>query len=235
MVTQVYFKFPFYGHRKINEYLKNMGIKSNRDKVKKAMKELGIKAIYPGPRTTVPAKDHEKYPYLLNGLEITDINQVWSSDITYVKYKGSFMYLVAVIDVYSRKVLSWRLSNTLDSYFCCECLSEAISFFGIPEIFNTDQGSQFTGKDFIDILKNFKIKISMDGKGRALDNVYIERLWRTLKYENIFLYEYESVTELKKGIDRYFKFYNTERLHQNLNYKTPDDIYWGNSESVSSF
>lgn len=235
IVTQVYFKFPFYGHRKINEHLKNMGINSNRDKVKKAMKELGIKAIYPGPRTTVPAKEHKKYPYLLNGLEITDINQVWASDITYIKYKGSFMYLVAVIDLYSRKVLSWRLSNTLDSHFCCECLSEAISFFGIPEIFNTDQGSQFTGKDFIDILKNFKIKISMDGKGRALDNVYIERLWRTLKYENIFLHDYESVRELKKGIERYFKFYNTERLHQSLKYKTPDDIYWGNSRSVSSF
>lgn len=233
MVTQVYFRFPFYGYRKIDEYLKVIGISSNRDKVKKAMKELGIKAIYPGPKTTIPAKEHEKYPYLLNGLQLDDINQVWSSDITYIKYKGSFMYLVAIIDLYSRKVLSWRLSNTLDSYFCCECLNEAIKLFGTPEIFNTDQGSQFTGKDFIDILKNFKIKISMDGKGRALDNVYIERLWRTLKYENIFLHDYESVTELKKGIKKYFQFYNTERLHQSLNYKTPDDMYRNTLKAVS--
>lgn len=233
MVTQVYFRFPFYGYRKIDEYLKGIGISSNRDKVKKAMKELGIKAIYPEPKTTIPAKEHEKYPYLLNGIQLDDINQVWSSDITYIKYKGSFMYLVAVIDLYSRKVLSWRISNTLDSYFCCECLNEAIKHFGTPEIFNTDQGSQFTGKDFIDILKNFKIKISMDGKGRALDNVYIERLWRTLKYENIFLHDYESVTELKKGIKRYFQFYNTERLHQSLNYKTPNDMYHNTLKAVS--
>lgn len=233
MVTQVYFRFPFYGYRKIDEYLKGIGISSNRDKVKKAMKELGIKAIYPEPKTTIPAKEHEKYPYLLNGIQLDDINQVWSSDITYIKYKGSFMYLVAVIDLYSRKVLSWRLSNTLDSYFCCECLNEAIKHFGTPEIFNTDQGSQFTGKDFIDILKNFKIEISMDGKGRALDNVYIERLWRILKYENIFLHDYESVTELKKGIKRYFQFYNTERLHQSLNYKTPNDMYHNTLKAVS--
>jgi len=234
-VTQAYFKFPFYGHRKINEYLRSLGISSNRDKVKTAMKELGLKAIYPGPRTSQANKAHMKYPYLLRNLEIKDINHVWASDITYLKYKGSFMYLVAVIDLYSRKVLSWRLSNTIDSHFCCECLSEAISFFGVPEIFNTDQGSQFTGDDFTGILDDFDIKISMDGKGRALDNVYIERLWRTLKYENIFLYDYESVKELKKGIDRYFKFYNSERFHQSLNYRTPDDIYFDNSKSVSSF
>jgi putative transposase len=196
------------------------------------MKELGLKAIYPEPKTSQPNKEHKKYPYLLRSLEITHINQVWASDITYIKYRGSFMYLVAIIDIYTRKVLSWRLSNTIDSHFCCECLSEAISFFGVPEIFNTDQGSQFTCSEFIEILNAHNIQISMDGKGRALDNVYIERIWRTLKYENIFLYDYGTVKELRKGIDRFFKFYNTERFHQSLNYKTPDDIYF---QSASSF
>ena len=196
------------------------------------MKELGLKAIYPGPKTSLPNKEHKKYPYLLRDLSIRYVNQVWSSDITYIKYKGSYMYLVAIIDIYSRKVLSWRLSNTIDSHFCCECLNEAIRFFGIPEIFNTDQGSQFTCNDFTELLKSFKIQISMDGKGRALDNVYIERVWRTLKYENIFLYDYETVKKLRKGIDRFFKFYNEERFHQNLNYKVPDDIYF---QSASSF
>ena len=196
------------------------------------MKELGLKAIYPEPKTSQPNKEHKKYPYLLRSLEITHINQVWASDITYIKYRGSFMYLVAIIDIYTRKVLSWRLSNTIDSHFCCECLSEAISFFWVPEIFNTDQGSQFTCSEFIEILNAHNIQISMDGKGRALDNVYIERIWRTLKYENIFLYDYGTVKELRKGIDRFFKFYNTERFHQSLNYKTPDDIYF---QSASSF
>lgn len=233
-VTQAYFKYPFYGHRKINEYLKFLGISSSRSRVKKAMKELGLKAIYPGPKTSQPSSEHGKNPYLLKGLTVNRINQVWATDITYIKYKGSFVYLIAVIDLYSRKVLAWRLSNTMDSYFCCECLSEAISSFGIPEIFNTDQGSQFTGDDFTGILKSFNIQISNDGKGRALDNVYIERLWRSLKYENIFLYDYESLTELRKGIDRYFKFYNTERFHQNLNYKTPDDIYFDSKETVDA-
>ena len=194
------------------------------------MKELGLKAICPKPKTTIPNKDNKKYPYLLRNLKITRINQVWAADITYIKYNSSFVYLVAVIDLFSRKVLSWRLSNTMNSYFCCECLNEAITLFGPPEIFNTDQGSQFTCEDFTDILNEHKIQISNDGKGRALDNVYIERLWRTLKYENIFLYEYESLTKLKKGIDRYFKFYNTERFHQSLNYNTPDDIYFSNAD-----
>ena len=225
-MTQAYFKFPFYGHRKINEYLISLSISSSRAKVKKAMKELGLKAIYPGPKTTQANKDDKKHPYLLRELEINHINQVWAADITYIKHKGSFVYLIAIIDLYSRKLLSWRLSNTMDSYFCCECLNEAISLFGIPEIFNTDQGSQFTGEAFTGILKKYKIQISNDGKGRALDNVYIERLWRTLKYENIFLHDYESLTKLKKGIERYFKFYNVERFHQSLNYKTPDDIYF---------
>jgi len=196
------------------------------------MKELGLKAIYPGPKTSQPNKKHKKYPYLLRGLEIKYINQVWSSDITYIKYKGSHMYLVAIIDIYTRKVLSWRLSNTMDSHFCRECLNEAIRLYGKPEIFNTDQGSQFTCYEFIEILKNNNIQVSMDGKGRALDNVYIERLWRTLKYENIFLYDYETVNGLRKGIERFFKFYNTQRFHQSLNYKTPDDMYF---QCASSF
>lgn len=199
------------------------------------MQELGLKAIYPRPKTSQPNEAHKKYPYLLRGLKIKEKNQVWSGDITYIKYKGSFMYLFAIIDLYSRKTLAWKLSNTLDSHFCCECLQEAIDVFGIPEIFNTDQGSQFTGNDFTGILNACKVKISMDGKGRALDNVYIERLWRTLKYENIFLHDYQSVKELKRGIDKFFDFYNNERFHQSLNYKTPDDIYLENLKAVSAF
>ena len=219
-IVQTYFKFPFYGHRRIDVYLKSIGIASSREKVKRAMKELGLKAIHPGPNTSKACKEHKKYPYLLRGLKITHKNQVWASDITYIKLNGSFMYLVAIIDLYSRKVLSWRLSNTLDSYFCCECVNEAVKLFGAPEIFNTDQGSQFTCNDFVVLLKSLNIGISMDGKGRALDNVYIERVWRTLKYENIYLHDYETVKKLKKGIDsRALDNVYIERVWRTLKYE----------------
>jgi putative transposase len=189
------------------------------------MKKYHLKAIYPGPNLSIPRKEHKKYPYLLKNKVICFPNQVWASDITYIKLNGNYVYLVAIIDLYSRKVLSWKLSNTMDMSFCAECLQDAIRIYGIPGIFNTDQGSQFTSDDFIAILINHQIQISMDGVGRALDNVFIERLWRSLKYEEIYLNSYENMKELKEAIKRYFRFYNTKRFHQSLDYVTPDEKY----------
>ena len=166
----------------------------------------------------------------LKGLKITHPNQAWASDITYLKINGGYIYLVAIIDIYSRKALTWRISNTLDNRFCKEVLEEALVKYGKPDIFNTDQGSQFTSNDFLSILENNDIRISMDGKGRALDNVYIERLWRSLKYEEIYLKEYEEISECIDSVNKYFTFYNTERFHQSLEYETPDDIYYQNIE-----
>jgi len=190
------------------------------------MKKMGLQAIYPKPKLSKAGKGHKIYPYLLNDMDIEYINQVWATDITYIKLNGSFVYLAAILDLFSRKVLAWRISNTCDADFCVEALQEAIDIYGVPEIFNTDQGSQFTGEKFIAKLNEHNIKISMDGKGRALDNVYVERLWRSLKYENIFLHDYRSLKELKGGVKLYFKFYNAERYHQSLNYQTPDEIYF---------
>lgn len=189
------------------------------------MNRIGLKAIYPKPDLSKPRKDHKKYPYLLSGKVIRHPNQVWATDVTYIRLTGGFVYLVAILDLYSRKVLTWRLSNSMDADFCIDALEEAIMFYGVPAIFNTDQGSQFTSKGFIDVLERNGIQISMDGKGRALDNIYVERLWRTLKYEDIYIKSYESVIELREGIRRYFQFYNNERFHQSLGYATPDDMY----------
>ncbi len=186
---------------------------------------MGIQAIYPGPKTTVISKEHAKYPYLLKNKEILAPNHVWASDITYIKLNGAFVYLVAIIDLYSRMTLTWRISNTMDARFCVDALDEALRLFGTPAIFNTDQGSQFTSESFIGQLKENGIQISMDGKGRALDNIYVERLWRTLKYEEIYLNSYSGLAELKASLGRYFKFYNTERIHQSLEYRTPEEIY----------
>jgi len=189
------------------------------------MRRAGLRAIYPGKRTSIPAKYHKKYPYLLREKVIRFPNQVWATDITYIKLKTGFVYLVAIIDLFSRRILSWRLSNTMDTEFCISALQEAIDIYGIPAIFNTDQGSQFTSDAFVDVLKSWGIAISMDGVNRALDNIYIERFWRALKYEDIFLKDYESMAELKEGIKRYVKFYNTERFHQSLDYLTPEHVY----------
>jgi putative transposase len=186
---------------------------------------MGLEGLAPKPSTSKPRKEHKKYPYLLKGLKIERPNQVWSTDITYIPMKRGFVYLVAIIDWYSRYVLSWRISNTLDTEFCIDALNDALSRHGTPEIFNTDQGSQFTSEDFTDVLTNNGIAISMDGKGRWVDNVFVERLWRSLKWEEVYPQCYDTVFEAKTGIANWLKFYNNERLHQALNYKTPIEIY----------
>ena len=173
-----------------------------------------------------PAKEFKKYPYLLSDLYIERANQVWATDITYLKVRGGYIYLVAIIDLYSRKVLSWRISNTVDRHFCLDALREAYAKYGTPEIFNIDQGSQFTSNDFTEALEKKRVRISMDGKGRALDNVYIERLWRSLKYEDIYIREYENIRECMRGVHRYFHFYNIARFHQSLDYRIPDEVYF---------
>jgi putative transposase len=215
---------PFYGYRKIAEALKHMN--ATKKQIRLLMAKAGLRAIYPRKRLSLPNKQHKKYPYLLKGMDIWLPNQVWATDITYVRINGCYVYLVAIIDLYSRKVLSWSLSNTMDAEFCVSTLNEAIETYGVPAIFNSDQGSQFTSDAFIKVLKNKGIRISMDGKGRALDNIYVERLWRSLKYEEIYLNDYRSMDELKARLKGYFRFYNTERFHQSLEYATPDEIYY---------
>ena len=215
---------PFYGYRKIAVALEHMGV--SRKQVRLIMEKAGLRAIYPGKRLSIPSKMHEKYPYLLRDKDIWFPNQVWATDITYIKLAGGHVYLAAIIDLFSRKVLSWRLSNTLDTEFCISALEEAIMTYGIPAIFNSDQGCQFTSEAFTDKLKSHEIRISMDGKGRALDNIFVERLWRSLKYEEIYLNEYRSMEDLKRALKKYFNFYNTERFHQSLEYATPEEIYY---------
>jgi putative transposase len=223
-IKEEYFKNPFYGYRKIARALKPKGLTVKQ--VRRIMKMIGLQAIFPKKNLSKPAKAHKKYPYLLKNKKIFLPNQVWATDITYISIGASKVYLVAIIDLFSRKILSWRISNTIDIHFCLAVLDEAIRKFGIPAIFNSDQGSQFTSPKFTDVLKSFKIRISMDGKGRALDNIYIERFWRSLKYENIYLNDYRTMEELKEGLEKYFTFYNTERFHQSLEYKTPEEIYY---------
>ena len=227
-------KYPFYGYRKLTLEIRRLGYNTSEKKVRKAMETLNIKAIYPEPNLSLPNNEHKKYPYLLNDITLRYPNQVWASDITYIKHKGSFMYLSAIIDLYSRKILSWKLSNTMDISICTDVLNEALVNYGVPEIFNTDQGSQYTSRAFTGILINKGVRISMDGKGRCLDNIFIERFWRSLKYENIFIHDYKSVTELKYGISKYMQFYNTERFHQSLEYKTPDEVYYEDQKQAVS-
>ena len=215
---------PFYGYRKIAIALSDMNV--TRKQIRRIMKKAGLRAIYPGKRLSIPCKWNVKYPYLLRGKAIWLPNQVWATDITYIKLAGGHVYLVAIIDLFSRKVLSWKISNTIDTEFCIAALDEAIRLYGIPAIFNTDQGSQFTSDAFTEKLNSHNIQISMDGKGRALDNIFIERLWRSLKYEEIYLNEYRSMEELKTALKKYFTFYNFERFHQSLEYSTPDEIYY---------
>ena len=220
-----YTRHPFYGSRKMVVYLRNKGHIINRKRVQRLMGILCLSAIAPGSKTSKPHPENKIYPYLLRDLEITHPNHVWSTDITYIRLAKGFAYLTAVIDWYSRKVLSWQISNTLDSGFCVDCLEEAILKYGKPLIFNTDQGSQFTSNAFTDLLKTNDIQISMDGRGRALDNIFVERLWRSVKYEDVYLKGYASITELQIGLSEYFTFYNNERFHQSLNYSTPDKVY----------
>lgn len=226
LIDEIHLKYPFYGVRRIRNELRDLGHDVGRQHVGTLMRRMGISALYQKPRLSIPHPEHKIYPYLLRGLEITRANHVWSADITYLPMARGFCYLVAVMDWASRKVLAWRLSNTLDTSFCTEALEEAIMKFGKPEIFNTDQGSQFTSDDFTRILKDHGIDISMDGKGQWSDNVFIERLWRSVKYEEVYLKAYGSIAEARRELSRYFEFYNQRRRHQGLDDKTPDDVYW---------
>jgi putative transposase len=223
-IDRIYTACPFYGSRKIVEVLKIEGLITGRDRVRGLMRQMGISAIYPKRNLSLSNKEHKKYPYLLRNLKIENPDQVWSTDITYIRLQRGFMYLTAVIDWFSRYVLAWELSNSLSTDFCLEVLEKALSV-GKPQIFNTDQGAQYTSSEFISQLKEAGVQISMDGKGRALDNVFIERLWRSVKYEDIYIKNYESISELRSGLETYFDFYNHSRLHQSLGYKTPAEIY----------
>jgi len=224
ILDEQYLKTPFYGSRKMVEVLLDHGFTVNRKRVQRLMRLMGLEAIYQKPRTSIAAPGHKKYPYLLGGITIDRPGQVSASDITYIPMARGFLYLVAVIDWHSRFVLGWRLSNTMESSFCGEALKDSLSY-GVPEIFNTDQGSQFTSDDFTDILKDCGVSISMDGKGRWMDNVFVERLWRSLKYEEVYLKAYDSVAEARAGIAAWIEFYNFERPHQALGYLTPWEAY----------
>jgi len=225
LIDEEYMRHPFYGSRKFVPYLKDKGYVVNRKRVQRLMRKMGISAIYPKPNLSKPGKNHKVYPYLLRDLSIERSNQVWSTDITYIPMKGGFVYLTAVIDWHSRFVLSYELSNTLDTTFCINALRSALKI-NTPSIFNTDQGVQFTSSAFTSVLKENDIKISMDGKGRCIDNIFIERLWRSVKYELIYLNEFESVHELYEALRIYFLFYNEERYHQALNNQKPKEIYF---------
>jgi len=234
-IDELYTDDPTRGTRRLKgALLRRFHLKAGRGKIRRLMRRMGISAIYPKRYLSRPDKQHKIYPYLLRNVSITRVNQVWSTDITYIRLKHGFVYLTAIVDWYSRYVLSWRLSTTLDAGFCIDALKEAIAVYGTPEIFNTDQGSQFTSDYFIEVLKNNKIKISMDGKGRALDNVFVERLWRTVKHEDVYLNEYRSVKECRQGLSRFFDRYNTRREHSSLDYYCPEQIYFGKKELANT-
>ena len=226
LLDKLYFIAPFYGYRKITVWLQNQGYIVNEKRVRRLMKIVNWKTIYRAPKTTISNPEHKKYPYLLKNLKITHKNQVWATDITYIPMKQGFMYLTAIIDLHTRYVLNWDISNTMSAEWCAKILSETIEKHGCPEIFNTDQGSQYTSEIHTKVLKNNDIKISMDGKGRAIDNIFIERLWRSVKYEDVYLQSYSDGTELNKGLEKYFTFYNEHRFHQSLDYKTPSSAYY---------
>jgi len=232
LIDEIHLEEPYLGSRGMKSVLRLRGHKVGRIHVRTLMRTMGIEALYKKPRLSKPHPGHMVYPYLLRHLAITKANTVWCSDITYIPMAKGFCYLVAVMDWVSRKVLSWRLSNTLDTSFCVEALEEAIMKYGTPDIFNTDQGSQFTSDEFTGILKNQNIAISMDGLGRWRDNIFIERLWKTVKYEEIYLKAYESISHAKKELIQFFDRYNTRRSHQGLNDRTPDDVYWSTLPNV---
>jgi putative transposase len=225
LIDRQYLETPFYGSRKMAKHLSRQGKLVNRKRVQGLMRLMGIEAVYPKPKLSQKKKEHKIYPYLLKGLKIDRPNMVWSSDITYVPLAQGFLYLVAIIDWYSRYVLSWRLSNTMDVAFCLGALDEALEK-GNPSIFNTDQGSQFTSSEFTQKQLDNNIQISMDGRGRFLDNIFIERLWRTVKYEEIYMKGYETASDAESGLETYFPFYNTKRIHQNLDYRTPEEVHF---------
>lgn len=225
LIDEQYTRTPFYGWPRMTAYLrKDQSCRVNHKRVQRLMQRMGLQAIYPKPRTTLPGVAHRIYPYLLRGVTIEQPDQVWSADITYIPMTHGFMYLVAILDWFSRYVVTWQLSNTLDGRFCLDALATALAQ-GRPQIFNTDQGVQFTATAFTQTLEHADIRISMDGRGRALDNIFVERLWRTVKYEHVYLMDYASVPELEAGLRTYFHFYNYERRHQSLAYQTPASVY----------
>jgi putative transposase len=231
VIDEEYTRTPFYGYRKMTARLQRLGHPVNRKRVARLMQKMGLQAIYPRPHTSIPDQQHKKYPYLLRDLAIIQPNQVWSADITYLPMVNGFMYLVAIMDWFSRFVLAWQLSNTLDGLFCLETLRLALRQ-GQPEIFNTDQGVQFTARAFTGELENKGIQVSMDGRGRAFDNIFIERLWRSVKYEDVYIKEYGTVSALEGGLGDYFQLYNHERPHQSLNYQPPADVHFAEGIGV---
>jgi len=234
MIDRLHLEYPFAGSRMLRDLMRLDGIKVGRKHVATLMKRMGIEALYRKPRTTKPGAGHKIYPYLLRNLKIDRPNQVWAMDITYIPMARGFVYLVAVVDWYTRRTLAWKISVTMDTHFCLEAVEEAILRYGIPEIMNTDQGSQFTSQAFIGLMKEYEIRISMDGKGSWRDNVFIERLWRSVKYEDIYLRAYDSVSEVKTGLSRYFNFYNSRRPHSSLDGKTPDQVYFNSLPQVKA-
>lgn len=227
LIDEEFTRHPFMGVEGIVWYLRDLGKRCGPKRIRRLMRKMNLLPVYPKPNTSRPNKQHKVYPYLLKEVTIDRVNQVWSVDITYIRLRHGFAYLVAIMDWHSRSVLSWRLSNTMDNSFCCEALDEALLLHGCPEIFNSDQGSQFTSEDFISRLTAKQISISMDGCGRALDNVFIERLWRSVKYQNVYIKGYETMQEAQEGLAEYFRYYNHDRLHQSLGYRRPWDVYTG--------
>jgi putative transposase len=225
LLDEQYTRTPFYGTRKMTAWLQAQGYEVNRKRVRRLLRQMGLEAIYPKPRLSLPGLTQQHYPYLLRGISITRCNQVWSCDITYIRLQRGFVYLMAVIDWFSRYVLSWEVSITLDTSFCLEALDRALKI-ATPEIFNSDQGVQFTSAEFTNRLKAADVRISWDGRGRALDNIFVERLWRSVKYEEVYLKEYQSVSDAERGLKAYFQFYNQDRLHQALDYQTPVHVYY---------
>lgn len=226
LMDRCHLKHPYYGSRRIRDWLEDQGHRVNRKRVQRLTRTMGLVALYPKQNLSLANQAHKVYPYLLRNLPIDRPNQVWAADITYIPMARGFVYLVAVMDWYSRRVLSWRVSNSLDTQFCVDALNDAIEEHGAPTIFNTDQGSQFTSEEFTNALKHHEIQISMDGKGRWVDNVFVERLWRSVKYEEVYLKAYDDLNAARVSLGRYFEFYNEERRHQSLDRQTPDQVYF---------
>jgi len=233
LIDRQYTKRPFYGARQMTESLKRQGHWVNHKRVERLMRKMGIMAIYPRPRTSIKDDSHKIYPYLLRDLAIIYPNQVWCSDITYIRMRHGFLYLIAIMDWFSRYVLSWELSNTLDVHFCLEALDQALRI-AKPGIFNNDQGSQFTSSAFTGLLEQNNIRISMDGRGRAFDNIFIERLWRTVKYEEVYIHDYQDGVDAYFALDKYFRFYNEERFHSSLDYQTPSEVYYAQRDLMEN-
>jgi putative transposase len=234
LIDRCHLEHPYYGSRRIRDWLEDEGHQVNRKRVQRLMRTMGLAALYPKRNLSLANRAHKVYPYLLRGLTVDRPNHVWATDLTYIPMARGFVYLVAIMDWYSRRVLSWRVSNTLDTSFCIDALNEAIENHGAPEIFNTDQGSQFTSEEFTGVLKQHDIRISMDGKGRWVDNVFVERLWRSVKYEEVYLRAYASIGDARQSLSRYFSFYNAKRRHQSLDRQTPDSVYYQDAARMAA-